>query len=243
MTTINPLAVDLSHWDPADDYNKIKASGIVGVIYKATDDTTYNDPTYRSQKLAAKAAGLKWGSYHFAHPGSISGQITNYLNFAQPEPDEIFCLDWENANDGTMSSLEAKEWIEGVELALHRPRQCVIYSGNSAKERLGSSPHAFFGARRLWLAQYSSTPTVQASWSTYWLWQFTDGQVGPQPHSIPGVGPCDINSYAGTAEQLMAEWATGAGVPVPVPPPTPTVQTVTITVDAPDGVIVKVIQN
>lgn len=241
MTSINPLVVDLSHWDPADDYSKVKAAGIVGVIYKATDDTTYNDPTYKSQKQKAKAAGLKWGSYHFAHPGSVQGQVDNYLNFAKPEPDEIFCLDWENANDGVMPPTEAKAWIAKVEDALGRPNQCVIYSGNVAKEQIHGKDD-FFGARRLWLAQYSTTPVVQASWTAFWLWQFTDGQVGPTPHFIPGVGPCDINSYSGSAEQLAAEWASGSGVPVPVPP-TPTVQTVTITIDAPTGVIVKVIQN
>src|SRR4029077_7679466 len=123
----------------------------------------------------------------------------NYLNFANPESDEIFCLDWEAANDGTMTAAEAQTWIGEVESALSRPRECVIYSGNVAKEQLGSKQDGFFGARRLWLAQYSNTPSVQASWSTFWLWQYTDGQVGPTPHSIPGVGPCDINSFQRSA--------------------------------------------
>lgn len=236
MTTINPLVVDLSHWDPADNYTKAKNSGIVGVIYKATDDVSYNDPTYKSQKAAAKAAGLLWGSYHFAHPGSVSAQVSNYLRFAAPEPDEIFCLDWENANDGTMSSGEAQAWIEDVENALNRPMQCLIYSGNVAKEQINGKS-TFFGDRRLWLAQYSTTPSVQASWSTYWLWQYTDGQVGPQPHTIPGIGPCDINSYAGSPEQLTAEWAAGAVQPAPIPP---TARIVTITIDAPPDVQVVV---
>lgn len=235
---MNPLVVDLSHWDPADDYAKVRAAGIVGVIYKATDDTTYHDPTYIAQRLAAKSVGLLWGSYHFAHPGSIQGQIQNYLGFAKPEADEIFCLDWETANDGEMTSLEAKEWIEGVENALGRPEQCVIYSGNTAKERLGPAPSPFFGKRRLWLAQYSTVPKVQASWESAWLWQFTDGQVGPQPHTIPGIGPCDINHFSGTPQQLRAEWA--AGVPAPIPTPAPTQPTVTITIDAPAGVNVIV---
>jgi lysozyme len=235
---INPLVVDLSHYDPADNYKKVKDSGIVGVIYKATDDTTYNDPTYKAQMVAARSAGLKWGSYHFAHPGSVSEQVTNYLKFADPQPDEIFCLDWEAANDGTMTASEAQAWIGGVETALGRPGQCLIYSGNVAKEQL-QGHNEFFGKRRLWLAQYSTTPTVQTSWQTYWLWQFTDGQVGPTPHSIPGVGPCDINSFQGTAEQLAEQWATGEAVPAPMPQE----QVVTITIDAPPGIKVRVIQG
>lgn len=237
---MNPLVVDLSHWDPAQDYGAVRRSGIVGVIYKATDDTGYTDPTYISQRQLAKSVGLLWGSYHFAHPGSIQGQIDNYLRFAKPQPDEIFCLDWENASEGTMSSAEAMEWITGVEGALGREGQCLIYSGNVAKERLGHLPVPFFGRRRLWLAQYGSNPTWQASWDTYWLWQFTDGALGPQPHSVPGIGPCDINSYQHAPEQLIAEWSTGVQIPVV---PTPVQPTVTITIQAPAGVNVVVVQN
>jgi lysozyme len=230
MATINPLVVDLSHHDPADDYGRVKVAGIVGVIYKATEGTTYTDDTYVEQQKAAKAAGLKWGSYHFAHPGNIQGQIDNYMRFACPDPDEIFCLDWEEVSTGTMSAAEARQWIEGVEKALKRPGQCVIYSGNVAKEKI-SGVDPFFGARRLWLAQYSSNPTCQSSWSKFWLHQFTDGQVGPQPHTIPGIGPCDINSYAGAPDQLIVEWATGGVAPVPpTPEPAPEVATVAITI-------------
>src|SRR5262249_14211148 len=96
----------------------------------------------------------------------------------------------------------------------------------------------FFGARRLWLAQYSSTPSWQESWSTYWLWQFTDGVYGPQPHSIDGIGPCDINSYPGSPDQLAAQSATGhADGPQPGPPAE---QVVNVLINAPSGVDVKV---
>ena len=239
MASINPLAVDLSHWDPADDYEAVAADGIEGVIFKATEGQSYTDPTYVSQQHAAKAAGLKWGSYHFADSSNTDGQVRNYLRFAAPDPDELFCLDWEDNGGNTMSASQAKDWITQVETALGRPGECVIYSGNTAKELIhGNDP--FFGSRRLWLAQYSSTPSWQQSWDTYWLWQYTDGQYGPQPHSIDGVGPCDINSYAGTAEQLAAEWATGSAQPVPVPPDPAPGDTVTVLITAPPGVSVKV---
>ena len=196
---ITPFAVDLSHHDPASDYGKVKSAGIVGVIYKATEGTNSTDDTYVAQQHAAKAAGLKWGAYHFGHPGNIQGQIDNFMRFASPDPDELFCLDWEAASNGTMSAAEAQQWIEGVERALGRPGECVIYSGNAAKEKI-SGKNAFFGARRLWLAQYSTTPHVQESWTTFWLWQYTDGTSGPTPHTVPGVqaSGVDMNTYHGT---------------------------------------------
>lgn len=230
----NTSVIDLSHWDPADDYTKVKAAGVTGVIYKATQGPGFTDKTYVAQQKAAKAAGLKWGSYHFADGSPVAQQIDNYLKFASPDPDELFCLDWEDNNGDVMSLADVKAFITGVETALNRPTQCVIYSGNTVKDLLGNKKDAFLGARRLWLAQYGPTPVVQASWSNYWLWQYTDGDVGPTPHEVAGVGPCDISSYAGMPSELAAEWATGASVARPV---------VTITISAPAGVTVNVIQQ
>jgi lysozyme len=215
---VNPRVVDLSHWDPAHDYEAVKADGIVGVIYKATESQGYTDDTYVDQQKAAKKAGLKWGAYHFADGSNVDGQVENFLNFACPDPDELFALDWEDnpSGSGRMSLDNVKQWIAKVEDALERPGECVLYGGNTIKEAL-SKPDAFLNARRLWLCQYGSTPSLPPGWKTYWLWQFTDGQVGPSPHSVDGIGPCDINSYQGSTDELANEWASGSKQPGPGP--------------------------
>jgi lysozyme len=241
---VNPLVVDLSHWDPADDYQEVLNAGIVACIYKATEGQNYRDPTYVDQQHAAKAVGLRWGAYHFADASDVDGQVENFMSFACPDEDEVFCLDWEDYGSNTMSVAQAKDWISKVEAQLHRPGQCVIYSGNTAKELIdGNDP--FFGSRRLWLAQYSSSPVVQESWQTYWLHQYTDGNYGPSPHSIAGIGPCDINSYDGSAAELLEEWANKPVPPQPQPPHhRPRLpKLVTVNVAAPDGVFVRVLVN
>lgn len=259
MATINPLVVDLSHHDPASDYAKVKAAGIAGVIFKATEGASYTDPKYVEQQKAAKMSGLLWGAYHFADASAVNKQIDNFMSFACPDPDELFCLDWEDnpSGGGKMSVADAKAWIIAVEKELHRPGECVIYSGNTAKEALGNTVDPFFGSHRLWLCHYTGgTPVWQKSWKKYWLWQFTDGTSGPSPHSISGIGNCDINSYDGSAAQLAVEWATG-GLPLPVqpaPPAQPVVPvqpelpllpaqastTIEIVIVAPPGVTVKI---
>lgn len=237
MADINPLVVDLSHWDPAENYIEVLKDGIVGVIYKATEGTSYTDPTYVSQQQSAKKAGLKWGAYHFATAADLSGQINNFLRYASPDPDELFCLDWEDYGSNTMSLSSVKTWITEVENALRREGQCVLYSGNTAKEALGNTVDKFLGERRLWLCQYGSTPKWQKSWEKYWLWQFTDGQVGPEPHTISGIGPCDINSYDDDADHLIATWATGKTEELK--PPVEVADTVHVMVHAPPGIAVK----
>jgi len=243
MASINPMVVDLSHWDPADDYDTVKGEGIGAVIYKATEGSGYTDSTYVSQQHEAKAAGLAWGAYHFADASSVNKQIDNFMRFASPDPDELFCLDWEDNGGDIMSMADAQTWITEVEKQLNRPGECVLYSGNTAKEALGNSVNTFFGDRRLWLCQYGSTPTWQKSWDGYWLWQYTDGQYGPTPHSISGIGPCDINSYDGPMSQLVAEWATGSASKPPKPPPSPpSSEMVAVLVAAPPDVTIKVRQ-
>jgi lysozyme len=237
---INPRVVDLSHWDPADDYAQVVRDGIVGVIYKATQGQSYTDPTYVKQQTAAKRAKLKWGAYHFADSSDVDGQVKNFLNFAAPDPDELFCLDWEDNGGDRMSVDQARAWINKVEAGLKRPGECVIYGGNTLKEQI-KGHDAFFGARRLWLCHYSSTPKLPASWDAYWLWQFTDGQSGPQPHTIDGIGPCDINSYIeGPTQQLIDEWASGSAQPQP---PEPDMSEVLIEITAPPNVKVTVRVN
>src|SRR4029077_10918936 len=118
---INPLAVDLSHWITSKDYPAVKKDGIYGVIFKATEGQTYTDPTYVDQQKAAKAAGLRWGAYHFADASNTDGQVKNFMAFACPDPDELFVLDWEDNSGNKMSLSQAKDWITQVETQLGRP--------------------------------------------------------------------------------------------------------------------------
>lgn len=241
---VYPMVVDLSHWVMADDYQAVKNDGIVGVIYKATEGQGYNDPTYPDQQKAAKAVGLKWGAYHFADASNTQGQIDNFCNYAWPDPDEAFVLDWEDnpSGNGKMSVEQAKDWIMGVEDFLKRPEECIIYGGNTLKECIDGHDE-FFAKRRLWLCQYGTSVVLPESWEAYWLWQYTDGNYGPTPHTIDGIGACDINSYkAGPSEKLVAEWASGKPVIIPPGPPV-NQEIVDVAINASENVLCNVSIN
>lgn len=234
---IQLMVVDLSHYDPAENYEAVKAAGVVGVIYKATQGSGYQDPTYMENRDRAKKAGLLWGSYHFGDGSDVSDQVSNYIENTKIEDDELFCLDFEENEDNTMDLEGAKLFVEMVEVDLDRMEECVLYSGNVIKETLGDQADVFWSKRRLWLAQYSSVPEVPAAWDEYWLWQYTDGQCGPKPWTVDGCdqGGVDCNSYLGTAEELAAEWASGISVRPPAIPP------VIVSIVAPPGVSVQII--
>jgi GH25 family lysozyme M1 (1,4-beta-N-acetylmuramidase) len=91
-------------------------------------------------------------------------------------------------------------------------RKPVIYGGDLLKQQLGNKKDAFFGGHRLWLAQYGNHPKVQPSWDTFWLWQYTDGESGPDPKAVPGIpgdskGRLDCDHFVGTPAQLTEQWA------------------------------------
>jgi hypothetical protein len=154
-------------------------------------------------------------------------------------------MEFEDNGDSSMGLEQARTFIGAVESGLNRPGQCVFYSGNRIKDLLGNKKDDFFGTRRLWLAQYGNNPVCQSSWSSYWIWQYTDGQSGPSPHTVDGCdsGGVDCNHYDGAAQQLCDEWASGI-TPVPPPPPEPPVPPdviATVTIMAPPGIKIKVV--
>jgi lysozyme len=205
---MQPLVIDIYHGDPVQDFDKVKASGIVGVIHKATQGGAVVDQAYASRRKLAFAAGLKWGAYHFFDfSASPQAQADHFLSVADADADTLVALDWENVGNREPSAALARAFLEEIETKLGR--KAVIYSGNVAKEQLSGSD-AYFGSHRLWLCQYSSSFKVQASWTAPWLWQNNGDSYGPGPHSIPGIaGLCDNNTIVPpmTVEQLLAEWA------------------------------------
>lgn len=201
--TIQLLVVDLSQWNVVTDWVAMKAAGIVGVIYKATQGKDYQDPSYPGAAEAAKAAGLLWGGYHFGDGSDVGEQARNFVNYAQLTAGDLLALDFEDY-DSQMEVAGARQFIVEVEEELGRRGECVLYSGNTVKDQLATTVDSFLGARRLWLAEYGSNPVVQASWASYWLWQYTDQET------VAGIsGMCDGDSYAGTAGELAREWAAG----------------------------------
>jgi lysozyme len=61
-----------------------------------------------------------------------------------------------------------------------------------------------------WLAQYGPTPVVPRNWKTWTMWQYTDGALGPKPHTVKGIGRCDRDKFNGTEAQLRKLWGAEA---------------------------------
>lgn len=213
----NRKVIDISHHNDVLSWADIKAAGVIGIIHKATEGTSYTDDTYAERAAEARRHGLLWGAYHFATSSNAIDQAEHFLDVTGIHDDLLYALDWEDYGFDTMSEDQARVFMAHVDRVTGRP--CVVYGGNTIKEALGSEQDEFFGQHRLWLAQYGFSPVEQPSWEQYWLWQYSDGHAGPGPYGCPGVnGDVDTNSWPHSDDDLRREWSGLSIHEEPLPP-------------------------
>jgi lysozyme len=131
-------------------------------------------------------------------------QAKHFLSTVTPDERTLVVLDYEDNPAGTTMSLEeARAFVTHIHAKLGR--WPGFYSGHTIKWALGTTVDPVLKNRWFWLAQYGPTAVVPPCWDALTLWQYTDGGVGPEPHTVPGIGRCDRNKFAGN-EQALRQW-------------------------------------
>jgi lysozyme len=207
--TIN-VVVDISHHNGNVDLTKAQQAGIVGVIHKGTQGTGYFDNMYNQNRQKASAAGLLWGAYHFGTNADGAAQADYFLSQINADKETLLVLDYEPNGNSTMTLSQAEAFVSRINDVTGRFPG--LYSGSLIKQQLGGKPpDPILSQCFLWLAQYGPQPqNIPATWSTWTLWQYTDGAAGPAPHAVDGIGPCDRDQFNGTLAQLQALWGVTA---------------------------------
>jgi len=160
---------------------------------------------YQTNRQKALDAGLLWGAYHFGTGADGAAQADFFLQVVDPGPDTLLVLDYEpNTQGATMTLDQARAFVTEVNDKVGRFPG--LYSGSLIKEQLGNNSDEILAQCFFWLAQYGPTPVVPANWDTWTLWQYTDGNLGPQPHTVPGIGACDRDKFNGDLDGLKALW-------------------------------------
>jgi len=199
------VVIDLSHHNPSPDFAAAKAAGIAGVIHKATQGLSYADPTYAEHRDAAIDAGLLWGAYHFGTGSDGVQQAAFFLETVLPKKGTLLVLDFEaNPQGPSMTLEEARAFVTHVREATGR--WPGLYSGHYIKDLLGTSTDSVLANCWFWLSQYGPTPVVPPNWPAWTMWQYTDGGLGPEPHTVPGIGRCDRDQFSGSRAALRSLW-------------------------------------
>lgn len=200
--------IDISHHNSIQDFAKVKQSGICGVIHKATQGHHYTDPTFASNTLSAQKAGLHVGAYHFGNGDDAGTQADHFLAVAGNNT--LLALDFEAYADNQMSLAQAETFIDKIHKATGR--YPGLYTGSAfiqstlANAGISQANQTILSQCWLWLAEYADTPVLPKIWPAWTLWQYTDGNHGPQPHTVDGIGPCDREQFNGSQAQLEAFW-------------------------------------
>jgi lysozyme len=200
------VVIDLSHHNQNLDFPRIRTEGgILGIIQKATQGVGFQDPTYQSNKAMAMENGLLWGAYHFGTGSDGIHQASYFLDVVQPDAVTLLVLDLEaNPQGPSMTLEEARAFV--THLHGVTGRWPGIYSGHYVKDLLGTNQDPVLANCWFWLSQYGPTAVVPPNWATWTMWQYTDGAVGPDPHSVAGVGLCDRDKFNGDEASLRELW-------------------------------------
>lgn len=176
------MGIDISHWQGAIDFEKVKASGISFVIIKAggSDRGFYTDRQFENYYRLAKLAGLKVGCYYYVGRGfvSVADGIADGTRFRRiiegKEFDYPVFLDLEETlpkdKEGTTrASIAFLEYLE------EKGYFVGIYASDVSgfKERLDMDQLKPYTK---WVAKYSTKKPVYAK--DFGIWQYSSkGQI------------------------------------------------------------------
>ena len=252
-----PLVIDAYEYNSIDWQQLVTDKRIAGFINKASDGLpppyfcfgaeadvklckaqwkryAVTRELFQTRKVVAKALGLKWGAYHLARPGNPVEQANNFIDFAEPAPDELLALDIEGIDATQWMSLEdAEEFVRQVHRRLGRFP--VLYTNGRTAQYIADNRYQYRLLSRLplWYARYKPDIDVHfpmGNWQGYALWQFSaQANCGRFrcPYRVPGTpNDIDVSVAPMSADELRQQWAFGglldvpadylASIPVPV---------------------------
>jgi len=193
--------VDVSHYQGSINWTSVKNSGKSFAFCKATEGTTYKDPTFATNYAGIKSAGMIRGAYHFGRPGSDPTTQANFFyNTVKPVSGDLqMMLDIE-ATDGKTPS-QVRSWIvtfiNRIKTLSGNPG--IIYTGFYFwRDSAGNGSNLDCP---LFLAAYNTSPAnyVPAAWPYYTFWQYTSSG------SVSGIsGNVDRDAFNGSTAGLNA---------------------------------------
>lgn len=212
------LGIDRSRWNNEPNFAALKAGGVSFVLCKGTDGIGYTDPTFAACRAATEAAGLVFGTYHFAEWGNPTAEATYYLAQCTPKAGELVTLDLE-------ATLPA-----GVD-----PVAWAVTFSQHVHAAVGAWPMAYMN--QSWLSGHNWGPLVAAG-DGLWLAKYDNAVTGGATGNWPALAMKQYSSTANVpgesgaidADAFQGDLAALQRYSVPGPNPTPPGGTMALTV-------------
>ncbi|MEU8705501.1 GH25 family lysozyme [Streptomyces sp. NPDC048565] len=204
----NPEGVDISHYQGSINWSSVRNAGIEFAWMKATEGTTYKDPTFSTNYVNAYNAGVIRGAYHFARPDASTGAAqANFFadsggawsrdNLTLPG-----VLDIEGSCYGK-SAAAMQSWILDFynTYKARTGRDVVIYTSPSWWNSCTGGWSGMSAKSPLWVAHWTSagSPTIPSGFPSWTVWQYSS------TGSVSGVsGNVDRDRFNGDRSRLLA---------------------------------------
>ncbi|BDA83065.1 hypothetical protein Sa4125_06070 [Aureimonas sp. SA4125] len=168
---------------------------------------------YLTRRAMAKTLGLKWGAYHLARPGNPRQQADHFIDFAEPEADDLIAIDIEDNTEEWMSLSDAE--IFSNQIFIRTGRYPVLYTNGSTAKWISDYKETYPLLSRLplWYARYREDITglfPETTWPTYALWQFSsmhNCSKSECPYRVKGAKTdIDVNVASMDVPSLRAAW-------------------------------------
>ncbi len=168
---------------------------------------------YMTRREMAKTLGLKWGAYHLGRPGNPREQADHFVDFAQPEPDDLIALDIEDNTSDWMSLADAEIFAQQIKIRLGR--YPVLYTNGNTADYVArnKAQYPLLSRLPLWYARYRDDITgvfPKGNWDNYALWQFSSmHNCGSRscPYRVAGAkNDIDVNVSPLTVAELQKAW-------------------------------------
>jgi GH25 family lysozyme M1 (1,4-beta-N-acetylmuramidase) len=199
----NVPGIDVSQYDGAIDWPKVKNAGISFAFARASDGSSASDDTFQTNITQGTAAGVIMGAYHFASPGNgnATTQANYFLSVASHYIGKGFLppvLDLEITNGLTESELNnwALEWL--MEVQKQTGIKPIIYASTDFAYSSLNGANSPASVYDLWVASWDiSNPGNVSPWTSWLFWQYSD------TGSIPGISDAvDLDVFEGDSIAL-----------------------------------------
>lgn len=200
--------LDLSHYSWPVNWDDLASNlDLIAVGWKATQGLSSVDQYYEKARKEIEARGYLFCTYHFGDHSDPIQQAKHFFDVAQPGPNTRLALDWEDLRGNQMTRTDAEAFIQEADAKTNR--LITVYTGNTAKDLMGSTKSPILAKHPLWIPRYSALqPFPQASWDDWDVWQYAADGSGPAPNIAHGVnGHPDCNVFRKDVQTVKANWA------------------------------------
>lgn len=180
--------IDASHHQGTIAWQAVAGDGITFAYLKATEGTTYTDPTFAAHRAEAQDLGIRVGGYHYfqlcssgaeqaAHFASVLGELDG--DDLPPAVDLELAGSCPTPPPRAVLLAEVRTFLEQLEATTGR--EPVVYLYPELEEEYGVA--GALGDYRQWVRSLDGRPDRE-----WWIWQQTDSG------SVAGIaGPVDVN--------------------------------------------------